>query len=82
MLSRLEDHLSRMFESLGGQCAMVMLTDAALSEDGESVVPVSLGQGILQRDVVRSLFEQHIPAETPIVLQPGNLGEQLAWLDG
>lgn len=82
MLSRVEDHLWRMFESLGGQCAMVMLTDAAISEDGESIVPVALGQGILRRDVMRKLIEQHVPAETPIVLQPGNLGEQLVWLDG
>lgn len=82
MLSRVEDHLSRMFESLGGQCAMVMLTDAALIEDGESIGPVPLGRGILPRDVVRKLIEQHVPEATPIVLQPGNLGEQLAWLHG
>jgi len=83
MLNDLEDHLARMFQSLGGQCALVMLSDVAesLDDEGEPMCEsVPLGQGRLPRELVRGLIREHVPATTPIVLRPQQIASQLEWL--
>jgi len=81
MMPTVADHLARMFDMLGSRCAMVMLSDVVVSGDDEpEVTSVPLGQGVLPRDVVLELLQTHLPSETPVVLQPGKLDGQLAWL--
>lgn len=81
MLSELEDHLHRVFELLGGRCAAVMLRDVQQDEvDDQQICECPLGDGLLPRELVQSLLDQHVPAEVPVVLQPGKIEQQLAWL--
>jgi hypothetical protein len=80
MLDAVEDHLTRMFESLGGRCTMIILSDARAADDGDSIELVPLGQGALPRDVIRRLLKEHVPLPTPIVLRPQRLEQQLDWL--
>lgn len=84
MMTHVEDHLRRMFETLGGTCAMLLLHDVRIcnnGEDGEAhCEAAALGDGLLPRDLVAALIEQHVPRNTPIVLLPERLDRQLAWL--
>lgn len=80
MLEAVEDHLTRMFETLGGRCAMVMLSDARTADDGDSIEPVPLGEGVLPRELVRRLLMDHVPTAMPIALRPQRLEQQLDWL--
>ena len=79
MLDHLEDHLHRAFETLGGLGAMLMLSDVIA--EGDDVRPVPLGDGVLPREVVLRLIDQHVPPSVPIVLEPGKLEQQRAWLE-
>ncbi len=83
MLDQVEDHLQRQFESLGGTCALVLLSDVQVAEgeDGESRCgAVPLGEGVLPRDVVLRLLREWVPATTPIVIQGRAIERQLQWL--
>lgn len=83
MLDDLDDHLIRMFETLGATCAMVMLGDLNPNEDEDrepARQSVPLGEGNLPRDLVRRLLRDHVPPETPLVLSPRQLNRQLEWL--
>lgn len=79
MIPHAQEHLERMFETLGGVCSMLLLSDAAV--EGEDVREVPLGMGVLLRETVLGLIERHVPAEVPVVIQGGRLDEQLAWLE-
>ena len=89
MLDRLEDHLQRHFESLGAQCAIVLLSDVRVVDAGDDesrCEPSLLGEGLLPRDLVRSLLSAHVPPATPIVVDgrqgSGAIARQLEWLAG
>ena len=80
MLRDLPDHLERLFASLGPRAALVLLEDIGPAGEDDPPNPVPLGKGALPRDLVRELIARHVPAETPIVLRPAELADQLAWL--
>jgi hypothetical protein len=80
MLDDIDDHLERMFDTLGLRCAMVMLRDVAADEDGDECVSVPLGRGRMPRERVCSLIERHVPGGTPIVVTSEELREQAGWL--
>lgn len=89
MLDRLDDHLQRHFESLGAQCAMVLMNDVRVADTGEDephCMPAALGEGLFPRDLVRSLLAAHVPPATPIVLDgrqgSAAIARQLEWLTG
>lgn len=88
MLDRLDEHLQRQFEALGGHCAMVLLRDVRVigGDDDQRSEPAILGDGLLQRDQVRSLLRDHVPAETPIVIDGRHgsaaIARQMEWLTG
>ncbi len=78
MLDTIAEHLERTFERLGGVCSLLMLSD--VQQDDEHLKAVPLGQGIVPREFLLGLIDRYVPAETPIVLQPGELDSQLRWL--
>ena len=83
MLGDIEDHLRRIFQSLGEKCSMVFLHDVKLveSENEEGTCEaVPLGQGQLPRELVLSLIDSCLPNNTPIVLLAGPMEEQFEWL--
>lgn len=82
MLRDADDHLHRMFETLGERCAMVFLDDVKLHhhDDEPYCEAVPLGEGALPQAVVLDLIEKHVSMTTPIVLQPRSIASQLAWL--
>ncbi len=89
MMDRLDEHLQRQFESLGGECAMVLMCDVRIAgddDDGQRCEPVALGEGLMRRDLVRSLLRDHVPAEIPIVIdgRQGSpaIARQIEWLNG
>lgn len=80
MLRDLPEHLERLFASLGPRAAVVLLEDIGeMPEDGLPE-PCALGQGRMPRELLRRLLTEHVPAGTPVILQPRRLDEQLAWL--
>lgn len=81
MLEHLDEHLERMFTSLGPIAAAVFLADCRPPED-EGHLPrrVALGDGLLARDHVRRLILAHVPPETPIVIDGRDAARQVAWL--
>ena len=86
MLPDLDDHLERMFGTLGERCSMVMLNDARVErshdEQHERCEPVGLGEGIIPMNRLRELVRTQVPDKTPIVLNPQNLEHQIALLTG
>lgn len=81
MLDRAEDHLTRAFEALGSQAAMVLLQDVKASGASDDVEFVPLGEGVLSRDLIHDLMQAYVPAETPIALTiADDLESQRAWL--
>ena len=79
MVGTIDDHLRRMFESLAPRAAMVFLNDIRLNAAGQAR-SVALGDGILPQELVLSLIREHVPANTPVVLPPHKLEQQLKWL--
>jgi hypothetical protein len=65
-----------------GRAALVLLQDLGPTTDDDLLTPVPLGQGVLPAELVRDLIRKHVPAETPLVLQPQDLAAQTAWLQG
>ena len=88
MMDRLAEHLQRQFESLGRECAMVLMNDVRIAGDDDNprCEPAILGDGLMQRDLVRSLLRDHVPAEVPIVIdgRQGStaIARQIEWLTG
>ena len=82
MLETLEDHLERSFSTLSEAASFLLIEDLALSEDGERLVPTMFGEGVLDLTLLKEAIKRHWPADKPIVLRPGNLSDQLAWLEG
>jgi hypothetical protein len=80
MLDDVDDHLERMFGTLGPRCAMVMLRDVVADADGDECVSVPLGRGRMPRELVCSLIERYVPAGTPIVVTSEELRDQADWL--
>ncbi len=81
MLEKIEDHLHRAFEALGSRCSMLVLHDALPGEQDDAPLnAVPLGRGVLPQGLVRELMDRYVPDETPIVLMPQAIDEQLAWL--
>ncbi len=81
MLPELPEHLHRIFTGLGPRAALLLLQDVQLSAgDDAPLQAVPLGQGLLPRDLVLDLLGRHVPPETPVVLSPTGLADQLAWL--
>jgi len=82
MMRDLPEHLERIFTALAARAALVLLHDIGGFDHNDLPLFVPLGQGILPADVLRGLIREHVPAETPIALQPQQLPAQLAWLQG
>lgn len=89
MLDRIEEHLQRQFESLGHQCAMLLLHDVRVVSDGDEEArceAAELGQGLLPRDLVISLIRDHLRPEMPIVIDGrgggASITRQIEWLMG
>jgi hypothetical protein len=80
MLDDIADHLSRIIATLAPVTSMFLLHDIVV--DGDLLKPVPLGQGILPREVLRTLLAEHAPADLPIVLLPQSIAEQRAWIEG
>ena len=51
-----------------------------VAPDGESLVAVPLGSGVLPRDAVVKAMRDLLPADLPVVIGPEKMSEQLAWL--
>jgi hypothetical protein len=83
MLRDVDDHLHRMFETLGERCAMVFLGDVKLHDhdDEPYCEAVPLGEGSFPRDVVLDLLARFVPQGTPVVLQSRSIASQLEWLN-
>ena len=80
MLGTIEDHLVRMFETLGSRVPAVVLHDVAVSDDGESCIVVPLGDGRFPAPLVRRLIADNCPADLPIILLPDTFDQQRNWL--
>ena len=79
MLADAEDHLARMFAHLGPVAAGVLLFDLAHRPDPEEsglLAPCRPGEGVLPGSIIARLLEEHVPAETPVILLPGDIAEQ------
>ena len=81
MLENLEDHLERILVFLAPRATMIFLEDVTPAEDGESMQPAPIGEGILPQLQVRELMHAHLPAEMPVVVKPTETAEALQWLD-
>ena len=82
MLDTLEDHLERSFATLSPVASFLLVEDVGLDPDGEALVPVEFGSGVLDKALLKSAIQRYWPADKPVVLGPGNLHGQLDWLDG
>ena len=82
MLAAAEDHAIRLFQMLGGSCSMVLLGDVTASEDRERCVEVPPGEGRLGREQLRRLVEEHVPAQTAVVIDARLGAEAISWLTG
>ena len=80
MLPELAEHLQRMFTALGPRAAVVLLEDVRPATEGDLTDRMPLGQGLFPRELVHALLRDHVPPETPVVIRPRGLPEQLAWL--
>ena len=82
MLETLEDHLERSFSTLSEVASFLLIEDLALSEDGEQLCPTRFGEGVLDLSLLKDAVQRYWPADKPVVIRPGNLPEQLAWIQG
>ncbi len=89
MLDRIEEHLQRQFESLGQRCSMLLLEDLQVASDADGLDrcdAVTLGEGLLPRDLVRDLIRANLPATTPVVIDgrqgSAAIAKQIDWLCG
>lgn len=80
MLSALDEHLPRMFQTLGERATMVLLSDAAVDAAGDSIAVMQPGRGVMPGAMLRELVQRHVPTETPIVLAGGSAASMRAWL--
>lgn len=80
MLGEVEDHLTRAFATLGERAVAVVLQDAVVDATTESLSSVRLGEGEIPGRTVGRLLRSCVPAETPILVHPDDLGRLDAWL--
>ena len=81
MLEHLEDHLERILVFLAPRASMIILEDVVPAEDGESMEPAPIGEGILPHLQVRELMHAHLPDDMPVVVKPNETAAAMAWLD-
>jgi len=81
MLADAEDHLRSLLAAFGPRIDVLLLRDARVDpEDPESLVPCTLGEGVLPRERTLALLTEHLPPETPIAVPGAGLDRALAWL--
>lgn len=79
MIARADDHLARSMAALGGAPGVpcVVLTNA-----GKALAERPLHDGLIDPRLIASLWREHFPPDTPVVLLGEGLEEQLAILRG
>ena len=83
MLHPIEDHLTRIFETLAPHAGIVLLTDAVVMDGDDRMQPVPLGAGCLPMDLLRDLAHRWIGPATPVALlddDNADLASQMALL--
>lgn len=78
MLPAIEDHLTRIFETLARETRFLFLTDLVVV--GEDCRAAPLGAGVMPRAHVLGLVAQYLAPDVPIVLMDEDLAAQRAWL--
>ena len=72
MLNTPEDHLVRMFETLGDRCAAAVLSDVpdpgAEDEPTHFERPLQLGVGRLPVETIQALLDRTVPASIPVMM--------------
>lgn len=78
MLERAEEHLARLFESLGShECTRaIVLANIAPGSEIEGVRASPLHRGVVRPRLLVELWREHCGAETPVVLLDEELTEQ------
>lgn len=82
MLGQQDEHLERAFDTLAEFAPFLYLYDVAVDDSGENLLPVPLGEGELDGEIVRQLIQSAWPSNKPIVLRSQRLAEQCTWLAG
>lgn len=80
MLNSVEDHLTRIFETLAPVASLILLTDAALGQSEDRIEPVPLGQGLLPQGLIRELADRNVPQSAEVAVLGPSVSAQLAWL--
>ncbi|MCH2160979.1 MAG: hypothetical protein MK085_03805 [Phycisphaerales bacterium] len=80
MLDVLEDHVERILTFVAPRARIIFLEDAQPGDDGESMQPAPLGEGVLPHTQVRELLHAHLPEEMPVVVKPSETATALEWL--
>jgi hypothetical protein len=80
MLNGLDEHLTRVFEALGPQAAMVIVSDCEIDASSGAMRATAPGQGELPADLLHQLIDRCVPETTPIVLEGGEAAFVRRWL--
>lgn len=80
MVATLVEHLERFFEELGSRADFIWLGDCVPDETTGWMRAVPLGQGVMPQAVVRALLAEHVPEETPVVVDAPDVGSARRWL--
>lgn len=76
MIPDLPDHQTRFFEALGPVAEAVWLTGISTDQDGMPL-PAPLGEGILPADHILSLWKRCCRSDSPVILVPTRLEDQI-----
>ncbi len=68
MLEHRDDHLTRIFETLGRHAAMLVLTDAQVSRGGDRLNLCPLGRGLFEPAAILALCRTHCRPDLPILV--------------
>jgi hypothetical protein len=87
MVADAEDHFTRILESMMPRADLLFLTDASPGtdqndEDGESMVPTPLGEGVLPAEVIMEAIHTMLPPSTPVVVAARDLPTATSWRHG
>lgn len=74
MLDDVEDHLRRAFEALGPVAMLVVREDVRV--DGDEVVTVVPGEGVMPLELFDALLDEHVPVTTPVVFDRVRRGDR------
>jgi hypothetical protein len=84
MLQRAEDHLARIFESLGSHRTTVALLLANVErcdpDDPDALRPAPLRRGLIDPALILRLWREHIPPTLPVALLDAEFQAQAALL--